>query len=53
MVKIGKERFSTKGKTRGHGLLLVKQLIEKNKIFEIKTEIQDNIYTQTIIIKKL
>ena len=51
--KIGKEKFSTKGKTRGHGLLLVKQLIEKNKIFEIKTEIQENLYIQTIIIKKL
>ena len=51
--KIGKERFSTKGKNRGHGLLLVKQLIEKNNIFELKTEIKEDLYIQTITIKKL
>ena len=52
-TKIGKERFSTKGKNRGHGLLLVKQLVEKNNIFEIKTDIKDDLYIQTIIVKKL
>lgn len=51
--KLGKESFSTKGKNRGHGLLLVKQLTGKNSIFETKTEIQENIYIQTIEIKKL
>ena len=50
--KIGRENYSTKGKTRGHGLLLVKQLINKNDIFELKTSIQENVYIQTIIIKK-
>lgn len=50
--KIGKERFSTKGKDRGHGLLLVKYIINKNDIFEVKTNIQNNIYTQIISIKK-
>lgn len=50
--KIGKERFSTKGKNRGHGLLLAEQLINKNKIFESKTEIHDEVYCQTIIVKK-
>lgn len=49
--KIGKEKFSTKGKNRGHGLLLVKQLINKNEIFELKTNVQENLYIQTIIIK--
>ena len=49
--KIGKERFSTKGKNRGHGLLLVKQLIEKNNIFELKTEIKEDLYIQTITVK--
>ena len=49
--RIGKETFSTKGKNRGHGLLLVKTLIDKNSIFDIQTEITDNIYTQTIIVK--
>lgn len=51
--KIGKESFSTKGKTRGHGLLLVKQLIGNNQIFEIKTDIQENLYIQTIIVKEI
>ena len=51
--KIGLESFSTKGKTRGHGLLLVKQLVGKNKKFEIKRDIKENIYIQTIEIKKL
>ena len=50
--KIGKEKFSTKGKNRGHGLLLVKQLINKNEIFELKTEVQENLYIQTVMIKK-
>ena len=52
-AKIGIESFSTKGKNRGHGLLLAKQLVGKNDIFAIKTDIQDNIYIQTIEIKKL
>ena len=51
--KTGKERFSTKGKTRGHGLLLIKHIINKNKIFELETDIQKGIYTQKIIIKKV
>jgi len=50
--KIGKEVFSTKGKTRGHGLLLVKQLVGNNSLFETKTDIQDKIYIQTILIKE-
>ena len=50
--KIGKENFSTKGKNRGHGLLLVKRLVEENEIFETKTEFQGNIYIQTIQIHK-
>ena len=51
--KIGKEGFSTKGKTRGHGLLLVKRIMSNNNIFETKTDIQENLYIQTIIVKKL
>ena len=49
--KIGIERFSTKGKNRGHGLLLVKHIINDNRIFNLKTNIQDDIYTQIITIK--
>ena len=50
--KIGKENFTTKGKNRGHGLLLVNQIVQKNNIFKTKREIKNNIYSQTIIIKK-
>ncbi len=50
--KIGKESLSTKGKGRGHGLLLVKHIVENNKLFETFTDIQEKIYVQTIIIKK-
>ena len=49
--KIGKENFTTKGKNRGHGLLLVNQLVQKNNIFDTKKEIKNNIYSQTIIVK--
>lgn len=53
VTKIGKERFSTKGKTRGHGLLLVNLLLEMNKkVFNVKTDIGQGIYVQTITIKK-
>ena len=50
--KIGKEKFTTKGKDRGHGLLLVNHIISKNKIFEISTDISNGIYVQTLKIKK-
>ena len=49
--KIGKEIFSTKGKNRGHALLLVKYILEKNKIFELNTDINNGVYVQTIKIK--
>lgn len=42
--KIGKESFSTKGKHRGHGLLLVKKILSENNRFEAKNEIRGNIY---------
>ena len=51
--KIGNEKISTKGKNRGHGLLLVKHIISKNKILKLKTEIRNHIYVQTIIVKKV
>ena len=50
--KIGKENFTTKGKNRGHGLLLVNQIVQKNNIFETKRNIKNDIYSQTIIVKK-
>ena len=49
--KIGKESFSTKGKHRGHGLLLVKKILSENDMFEAKNEIRGNIYIQSLKIK--
>lgn len=49
--KIGKESFSTKGKHRGHGLLLVKKILSENNMFEAKNEIRGNIYIQGLKIK--
>ena len=50
--KIGKERFSTKGKGRGHGLTLVNYILESNKVFSLKTEINVNVYTQNLTVKR-
>lgn len=49
--KIGKESFSTKGKYRGHGLLLVNKILSENNMFEAKNEIRGNIYIQSLKIK--
>lgn len=49
--KIGKEKFTTKGKNHGHGLLLVKHILNINSIFEAKNEIINNLYVQKLKIK--
>lgn len=46
--KIGKEKFTTKGKNHGHGLLLVKHILHNNSIFEVNNEIINNLYVQKI-----
>lgn len=50
--KIGKEKFSTKGKNRGHGLLLVKHIIGNNNIFDVKSNITNELYIQIVTINK-
>ena len=50
--KIGKEKISTKGKNRGHGLLLVKHIIENNNVFDVKNNITNELYIQTVTINK-
>lgn len=52
-TKLGKEQFSTKAPKRGHGLLLVKVIVNNNKNFKIDTNIQDKIYSQTITVKSI
>lgn len=49
--KIGNESFTTKGKNRGHGLLLAKRLADKNDKFEIKTKATNELFIQTLTIK--
>ena len=50
--KIGKEKFTSKGKNRGHGLLLVKSIVKNHPIFEINSEVRNKLYIQYIKIKK-
>lgn len=49
--RIGQVGFSTKSKKRGHGLHLVDSIISSNKIFTQKTEINDNLFIQNLIVK--
>ena len=46
--KIGNERYSTKGLTRGHGLLLVKRILRNNNRLTSEAKITDTVYSQTI-----
>ena len=50
--KMGNERYSTKGKNRGHGLLLVKRILNENNRITSETKITDNLYIQTIKINE-
>lgn len=49
---IGKRKYTTKGKNHGYGLILVNKIIEKNKRYETKKVITEELYEQRIIIKK-
>lgn len=42
--------FSTKGKSHGYGLCLVKQLVEKNSVLKHERKIKSNVFTQTLVI---
>ena len=48
---VGNQIFSTKGKNRGHGLMLVKSIIDNNNIFYQKREIRKNVYVQILVVK--
>ena len=49
--KLGIERFTTKGKKHGYGLLLVKHILGNNTKFVTEQNIVDNVFTQKIKIK--
>lgn len=51
-ASLGNIQYSTKGKDRGHGLLLVDRIIKRNSRFEVKTEITNKLYIQKMTIKK-
>ncbi len=48
--KIGKKGFSSKGKGHGFGLRLAKEIIKKNKNFELTTDYDDKYFIQTFLI---
>ena len=49
---IGKEKYSTKGKNHGYGLMLVNRILEENKRFEAHRVLTDVVYSQKLKIKK-
>ena len=48
--KIGKKGFSSKGKGHGFGLRLAKEIVKKNKKFELSTDYDDKCFEQTFLI---
>jgi len=51
-AELDKEGYSTKGKNRGVGLSLVKDIIKNNKLLEQSREINGKFYVQKLYIKK-
>ncbi len=49
--KINDEGYTTKGKGHGYGLPLVKSIVNNNVIFEHKTEVNKEIFSQILVIK--
>lgn len=45
--------ISTKGKGRGHGLLLVNKVLSESKLFSVQSEIIKKVYIQKILVKKI
>lgn len=48
---IGKEKYTTKGKNHGYGLMLVSKILEDNNKFESKRIVTDVVYSQKLKIK--
>jgi len=49
--KLDKQGYSTKGKNRGYGLPLVKEIIDKNELLSQEREMNGMFYVQKLIIK--
>ncbi len=50
-AKIDEQSYSSKGKNRGYGLKIAKQLLENCKVVTSERKINSNVFTQTIMIK--
>lgn len=48
--KIGKDRFTTKGKGHGFGLMLVKDILKRNDKIELVTDYNNTNFSQTVLI---
>ena len=48
--KIGKNRFTTKGKGHGFGLMLVKDILKRNDRIELVTDYNNTNFSQTVLI---
>lgn len=49
--KIFTHGYSTKGSKRGYGLAILHDTVKRNKRIDLNTEIEDNIFSQHIVIK--
>ena len=47
---IGKRKYSTKGFGHGYGLLIVNEIIKTNNRFELVSDVNDNLFSQTVLI---
>lgn len=48
---VGDKDYTTKGKGHGYGLRLVKNIVDSNKLFEHKTEINGKVFSQIVRLK--
>ena len=51
LEKIDESKYSTKGKDRGYGLALVKQIVKDNPKLQVKKEIINNFFVSTLTIE--
>ena len=51
--QVGNVKYSTKGKNRGYGLMLVNKILKNYDCFEAIKNITDELYIQKLIIKKI
>ncbi|OKP84956.1 hypothetical protein A3842_07355 [Paenibacillus sp. P3E] len=50
--RLGERGYSSKGKGRGLGLYNVQQMLKENNFASLETEVQSNLFSQTLILRK-